>query len=85
MKRAAAFLFKGLSYFLCFIIVSSAILHLLGVKTDLEWSAGTDEKKIISVAGDGSGNTDITIGGKNISVKQSDIKSFAGRLSDILK
>ncbi len=85
MKRAASFLIKCFVYFLCFAVAASVVLHLAGIKTDIEWRTGTDGKKIISVTGDGSGNTDITIGGKNVSIKQSEIRSFLNRLSEILK
>ena len=85
MKRTAVFILKGFSYFLVFIFTASVFLHLVGIKTDFEWKTGADDKKIISVAGDGSGNTEISIGDKNIYIKHSDIKSFSDRLSEILK
>lgn len=85
MRSAASTLIKGMICAVCFIAATVLILHFTEIRTDLRWTAGNSGKNIISVAGDGSGNTKIVIGEKNIEIKQSDIESVADRLAELLK
>ena len=78
-------LFKGAASALCFIAVLTLIFHFTKTPTEFRWSVGDRDKNIISVAGDGSGNTDIGIADKNIRIRQSDMDSLTDRLSELLK
>lgn len=85
MRFAVSVLFKGLLYTVCFILIASSVLYLLGVKTEFYWAAGEDGSKIISAASDGSGNIRFSIGGKSVQIRRGDVRSLRDRLMQTLK
>ena len=85
VRYALSALIKGALSALCFLLAAAVVLWIFGIKTEFRWTAGDPDKNIISVAGDGSGNTDINIADKNIRIKQSYIESFTDRLAELLK
>ena len=85
VRYALSALIKGALSALCFLLIAAFVFRIFGIKTEFRWTAGDSDKNIISVAGDGSGNTDINIADKNIRIKKSDIESFADRLAELLK